>query len=225
MAVPKQYEGLWRRRIIRRRNGASDVTTRVWWFQSARWHIDLRIPLDRPQVADLGVLAGLSDARRAAFVRQSGFAGITVVEGRRCEWRPEIAFPFVGDELDAGWMDFSEPDALHEAGLDDSYDEDWVRVPTGPMRGLRLTADDGAIAYLLLSKDWGAWAAGKPDDRVTEGSVGEFSVLQRIGEQWRVAASNLPWREGCAAAVPPHADWRVGDTLALARPWTIAAID
>lgn len=225
MAVPKEYQGLWRRRIIRRRNGDSDVTTRVWWFQSARWHIDLRIPLNRPQVADLGVLAGLSDAQRAAFIRQSGFAGATVVEGRRCEWRPEIAFPFVGDELDAGWMDFTGPDALHEAGLDDSYDEDWVRVPTGPMRGLRLTADDGAIAYLLLGETWGAWAAGKPEDRFTDGSLGEFSVLQRIGEQWRVAASNLPWREGCAATVPPHTDWRVGDTLALARPWTIAAID
>lgn len=225
MAVPKEYEGLWRRRIIRRRNGESDVTTRVWWMQSARWHVDLRIPLNRPQVADLGVLAGLSDLQRAAFVRQSGFAGATVVAGRRCEWQPEIAFPAVGDELDAGWMDFTGADALHETGLDDSYDEDWVRVPTGPVRGLRLTADDGTVAYLLLGEHWGAWAAGKADDRFDAGRFGEFSVLQKSDGHWRIAASNLPWREGCPAALPPDTDWRVGETLLLERAWVIAAID
>lgn len=225
MAVPKEYEGLWRRRIIRRKSGESDVTTRVWWMQSARWHVDLRIPLARPQIGDIGVLAGLTQEQRAAFARQSGFAGSTVVEGRRCEWQPEIAFPAVGAELDAGWMDFTGADALHETGLDDSYDEDWVRVPTGPVRGLRLTSDDGAVAYLLLGDDWGAWAAGRADDRFEAGSFGEFSVLQRRDGHWHIAASNLPWREGCAAIMPSNTDWRVGDSLALARAWVIAAID
>jgi hypothetical protein len=225
MSVPKAYEGLWRRTVIRRKNGQSDVTTRVWWFQSARWHIDLRIPLSRPQIANIGVLAALTAEQRAAFARQSGFAGRTVVAGRRCEWQPEIAFPAIGDELDAGWMDFTGPDALHETGLDDSYDEDWVRVPTGPMRALRLAAADGALAYLLLGEDWGAWATGRPQDRFDAGSFGEFSVLQRHDGHWRIAASNLPWREGCAAVLPSDREWRVGEKLLLEREWVIKAVD
>ena len=159
--VPTEYEGLWRRSGIWRSNGSSDLTTQVWWFQSSCHHIDLRIPVDR-----VGITA---------------FAGETVVEGERCEWRPAIAYPAIGDELDAGWMRFDDIDHLHETGLDNSYEEDWYREPTGPMHGARLRQVDGdAVAYLLISKRWLAWACGD-----------EFTVFQRE-QDWRVAASNLP---------------------------------
>jgi hypothetical protein len=190
--VPKEYEGLWRRSGIRRSNGSSDLTTQVWWFQSSRYHIDLRIPVDR-----IGITA---------------FAGETVVEGERCEWRPAIAFPAIGEELDAGWMRFDDADHVHETGLDNSYEEDWYREPTGAMHGVRLEQVDGdAVAYLLVSEPWMAWACGD-----------EFTVY-RCGQQWTALASNigekegstmtldLPWQSGEPFELPmaPGKSWRV----------------
>lgn len=163
-AVPAAYVGLWRRRVIHRASGISDTSTRVWWCQSARFHIDLRIPAGRPALTEAAQLAGLGGAPLAAFGAQIAFAGTTVVDGARCEWRSEIAFPQLGDELDAGLMRFDAPDRLHEAGLDGSYTEDWERADAGPVAGLRLVAADGgaAVAYLLVAADWLAFARGTP---------------------------------------------------------------
>lgn len=197
--VPVAYEGLWRRTGIWRSNGSSDLTTRVWWFQSSSFHIDLRIPADRPMVADAAALAQLPAEQRQRFAAQTGFAGLTVVDGERCAWHPEIAFPHVSSEVDAGLMRFDSPDQLHETGLDNSYEEDWVRVPTGPMHGIRLQ-DPGsaAIAYLLISDQWMAWACGRPDDAYAVASLrpehwSEFSICEKRDEGWVIVASNFPW--------------------------------
>jgi hypothetical protein len=168
--VPKDYEGVWRRSGIWRSNGTSDLTTQVWWFQSSRYHIDLRIPVDR-----VGV---------------TGFAGITVVDGERCEWRPAIAFPSISADLDAGWMRFDDADHLHETGLDNSYEEDWYREPTGEMHGVRLEQVDGdATAFLLISERWMAWACGA-----------EFTVYRRDA-QWTALASSVRQKEGLTTAL------------------------
>lgn len=216
--VPADYEGLWRRTVIRRSDGRSDTTTQVWWFQSSSFHIDLRIPADRPAVADAAALAMLSPEQLQRYAAQTGFAGVTAVDGTRCAWHPEIAFPYVSSEVDAGWMRFDGPDHLHEAGLDGSYDEDWVRVPTGPMHGARLQAPDGAaVAYLLISEQWMAWACGRPDDDFAVDASNpqrwsEFSVFQKQ-EHWTIIASNFPSLEKAAP--------RSADTfdLASARQW------
>jgi len=184
--VPAIYEGLWRRSGIWRSNGSSDLTTQVWWFQAARYHIDLRIPIDRAGV--------------------TAFAGETVVDGARCEWRPAIAFPAISDELDAGWMRFDDADHLHETGLDNSYEEDWYREPTGAMHGVRLEQVDGdAIAYLLISEHWMAWACGD-----------EFTVYRR-DVQWTALASSLLRKEGHTVALDlRHAlQWQVGELIEL----------
>ena len=202
--VPPEYEGLWRRTVIHRSSGVSDTTTRVWWFQSSRYHIDLRIPADRPHVADAGALAQLTPAQLQRYAAQTGFAGVTEIDGTRCTWHPEIAFPAVSAELDAGWMRFDSPDQLHETGLDSSYDEDWIRVSSDPLLGVRLEEIDGdAIAYLLIGAHWMAWACGSNNfsaDSANPIHWSEFSVLQRQAH-WTVTASNLPWREGAHYAV------------------------
>jgi hypothetical protein len=168
--VPAEYQGLWRRSGIWRSNGTSDLTTQVWWFQASRYHIDLRIPVDH-----IGI---------------TGFAGETVVDGARCEWRPAIAYPAISAELDAGWMRFDDADHLHETGLDNSYEEDWYREPTGAMHGVRLEEVNGdAVAYLLISEHWMAWACG-----------GEFTVY-RHDQQWIALASNLSGKEGQAVSL------------------------
>ncbi|ELX12557.1 hypothetical protein Jab_1c11720 [Janthinobacterium sp. HH01] len=187
--VPVEYEGLWRRSGIWRSNGSSDVTTQVWWFQATRYHIDLRIPVDR-----VGI---------------NGFAGETVVEGARCTWHPDIAYPALSGELDAGWMRFDDADHVHETGLDKSYDEDWYREPSGPMHGVRLTAAHGdQLAYLLISDEWMAWACGSPSGAC------DITVYRREQQQWTAIASNLP--------TPAHAvtlgkeqvlQWQAGDLI------------
>jgi hypothetical protein len=180
--VPKAYEGLWRRSAIRRSNGSSDLTTQVWWLQSSRYHIDLRIPLDR-----VGITA---------------FAGETVVDGDRCEWRPAIAYPALGDELDAGWMRFDDADHLHETGLDHSYEEDWYREPGGAMHGVRLRQADGdGVAFLLISEQSMAWACGN-----------EFTVYRR-GQQWTAIASSIGAKEGCIVTL--DLPLRSGETFEL----------
>ena len=197
--VPAAYEGLWRRSGIWRSNGSSDLTTQVWWFQAARYHIDLRVPLDR---------AGIN-----------GFAGETVVEGERCTWHPAIAYPAVSGELDAGWMRFDDADHVHETGLDNSYEEDWYREPGDAMHGLRLTdPHSDQLAYLLINDGWMAWACGSPS-----GACG-ITVYRRDRQHWSVVASNLAapadavkldqeqvlqWQAGALVAVPmtPGRDW------------------
>ncbi len=199
--VPAAYQGLWRRSGIWRSNGSSDLTTQVWWFQAQRYHIDLRIAVDRNGI--------------------NGFAGETVVEGARCTWHPAIAYPALSGELDAGWMRFDDADHVHETGLDNSYEEDWYREPSGAMHGLRLQdPHSDQLAYLLISDDWLAWACGSPS-----GACG-ITVYRRAHQQWMAVATNLDtampsialnkedvlqWQAGELVEVPmkPGPSWRV----------------
>src|SRR5471032_2319920 len=216
--VPAEYEGLWRRTGIWRSNGSSDLTTQVWWFQSASFHIDLRIPADRPMVADAAALARLPPEQRQRFAAQTGFAGLTVVDGARCAWHPEIAFPYVSSEVDAGIMRFDSADRLHETGLDNSYEEDWLRVPTGPVCGVRLRdTNSAAIAYLLISEQWMAWAYGKPDDAFVADTLNPrqwsaFSIFEKQ-DDWILIASNFPWLEKQASCKASEV------SLAVVRQW------
>jgi hypothetical protein len=176
--VPSQLEGLWRRKGIWRKNGESDLVTPVWWFQAERYHIDLRIPAQRSQM--------------------TGFAGTTVVEGQRCEWQPEIAYPFVSPEPDAGWLRMDSHDALHETGVDESYEEDWYRVPTGPMKSRRsVDAATGKITYVIHCDEWHAIATGHPDHPA------EITISHRTtAGAWRIVASTIPARENVIVPAP-----------------------
>jgi hypothetical protein len=132
MSVPTQYIGLWKRVGIWRRDGSSDETSPVYWFQGEHYHIDIRMLPQGP----------------------TGFAGTTVVAGARCEWQPAFAYPTLSGELDAGIMRFDADDLLHEDGIDGSYQEDWVKIADGPVREQR--SQDGV--YTLESADWSASA-------------------------------------------------------------------
>ena len=232
--LPPAYIGVWRRTRIARRNGATDTTTAVWWFQSPRFHIDLRIPANRPQIASAAALAQLPAAAFATFAAQSGFAGTTLVEDDCCEWRPEIAFPALSTDVDAGVMHFTGMDHVHERGLDDSYEEDWERIARAPCTGVRLKAVGTAdrVAYLVLGANWMALAHGSKGaafparDASGQAAWSEFCVASRERDgDWRIVASNNPWREGARLHIPARLrdgqimrldgcgdfDWRVSD--------------
>ncbi|MET3132296.1 hypothetical protein AAKU55_002568 [Oxalobacteraceae bacterium GrIS 1.11] len=230
--VPPHYQGLWRRTGIWRRDGSADLSTRVWWCQSPRFHIDLRIPAQRPPVSGAAALARLAPRQLALFAAQTGFAGLTLVDRARCEWRPEIAFPAVSAEIDAGLMRFDTADNLHESGIDGGYEEDWLRLAGGPMRGLRLESGDGALAYLLLGEAWAAWAYGRPDNSFPATPAGsEFSILRRqAGDAWQIVASNCPWLEGAQLFLngAQLSLCAPGDSVTLATPvsrqWRVSAL-
>lgn len=177
MSVPPSYEGLWRRKGIWRTDGSSDTATPVWWFQAAEFHIDLRIPTDRKEM--------------------TGFAGTTEVDGDRCEWRPEIAYPFVSPELDAGYMRFDSSTALHEAGVDGSYKEDWWREAAGPVSSSRSVLANGRIQYEIACEDWLARATG------TRNTMAEITIWRRTpAGPWRVVASTTAARENVIVETP-----------------------
>ena len=177
MNVPGAYQGLWRRKGIWRRDGSSDLVTPVWWFQAPAFHIDLRIPAGRKGI--------------------TGFAGTTVVEGDRCEWRPEIATPFVSPELDAGFMRFDSAGALHETGVDGSYEEDWWREADGEVHSRRSVLDNGRIQYEIACEDWLARATGTPH------TAAEITIWRRTSSgPWRVVASTTAARENVIVETP-----------------------
>jgi hypothetical protein len=197
MSVPAPYIGLWRREAIWRSDGSADLTTRVLWFQSNVFHIDLRIPADRPKLAGIGDLSRLAPTPFERFAAQVAFAGTTAVEGDRCTWQAEIAFPEVSSSLDAGTMRFDAPGRLHETGLDGSYHEAWVKIASGPVEARRLLAANGAVAYVLECDNWLAWAFGHPQASFpTTPHWTDITFAERAGTQWRVVASNMGWREG-----------------------------
>ena len=246
--VPPDYIGLWRRKGIWRSDGTSDLTTQAWWFQSSLFHIDLRIPADRPMVANAVALAHLAPVSFARFAAQTGFAGLTVVHGTRCEWQPEIALPAISADLDAGWMRFDAADQLHESGLDDSYQEDWIRVTAGPVIGVRFEAasSDAApnsVAYLVIGDAWLAFAHGAPSDAFPScpPSTGvppwsEFCIARHDpgSGAWRVLAANRPWHEGAilfahsAMSLERARQFQLGDLVILPTgietEWRIAGI-
>lgn len=177
MSVPQAYEGLWRRKGIWRSDGSCDLATPVWWFQGADFHIDLRIPADRKAM--------------------TGFAGTTVVEDGRCEWHPEIAYPFVSPEPDAGFMRFDSQDALHEAGVDGSYKEQWWREAAAPVSGSRAMLDDGRIRYEISCGDFLARATGTPHQ------AADITIWRRTpAGLWRVIASTIAARENVTVETP-----------------------
>ena len=205
--VPPDYIGLWKRRGIWRSDGSSDLGTRVLWFQSAEYHIDLRIPADRPALPNAVALARLTPGQRQRMEAQIAFAGRTVVEGARCTWLPRIAFPAVSAELDAGWMRFDAPGRLHETGIDNSYEEEWERIAAGPVEGRCVAEADGMVSYVLESGDWLAWARGRPGDAFPV-QWSEFCFAQREGAGWRIVASSQPWREGELVTDVTCVTWR-----------------
>jgi hypothetical protein len=164
--VPSSYIGLWRRKGIWRSNGSADTSTLVLWFQSPSLHIDVR-------------------------VGQIGFAGLTVVDGNRCTWHPEIAFPSVSSEVDTGLMRFEAANLLHEAATDGSFHEIWEKISDGPVAATRhLSQDGGIVNYLLTNSEWLAQAVGHPDGAC------EITFAQRHGSAWRVVASTIEGRVG-----------------------------
>ncbi len=202
--VPEHYLGVWQRTLLTTTSGVHDTATQVYWLQTASLFADLRIPSPLP----------FSPAERAA---QAGFAGVTAVEGERCQWHRAIDFQPPSGCDDIGRMRFERPDYLLEDGLDGSYHEVWERLPESLGRnwGTWLVALDGRQGCLLLAGDYFLFAASRPQPlaagesllaRLERGVPAaplldfelSFGCHQQGRQPWIIALSTLAERIGQA---------------------------
>ncbi|TWC28029.1 hypothetical protein FBY03_14111 [Pseudomonas sp. SJZ079] len=227
--VPESYIGVWQRTLLQTAAG-DDTDTRVFWLQSRRLHVDLRIPLDRPVFpAGLG-LHEVSREQALALAQQGGFAGSTQVDGELCRWQREIDYRPPALTADVGVMRFAAADTLLEDCQHGRYHERWQRLPDslGGSQGFRLeqVGPPGAaprIAYLLVCGAYFAFvrsrevalpaganlqslveAAQQPQERVALLDC-EVSFGQRDGQaaSWQIELSTLPLREGTTLFAEP----------------------
>lgn len=210
-AVPDAYLGVWQRTLLTTTAGLRDTTTQVYWLQTAHLFADLRIPQPAP-------------TQPAELAAQAGFAGVTAIDGERCQWHRAIDFQPPSGRDDIGRMRFERPDYLIEDGLDDSYHEVWERLPEslGRNAGVWLTAADGRQGCLLLAGDCFLFAASRAQALPAAGSLSELLAEAEQPEglldfelsfgrhgagqhPWRIELSTLPERRD-QRLLPAHID-------------------
>jgi len=175
--VPDAWLGVWRRTLLRNAAGDEDRATRVYWLQSARVHVDVRVPADRRGFDGVTGIDALSRDGLVELARQQGFAGFTQVDVGTpdiCTWHRRIDFSPPSDARDIGAMRFERPDVLLEDGVDAPYHERWEREPAsvgaswgalvsrarmlslypGTPRCEASIADDGAAGFIARAGDF-----------------------------------------------------------------------
>ena len=238
-AVPEAYLGVWQRTLLRLADGTEDRSTRVFWLQTGHSHADLRVP-DPAPVTPL------------AHTALAGFAGLTRVDGDRCQWHRLIDF-HPDSPVDIGNMTFIHADEVHESALDNSYLEIWERLPAsvGPVHEQWLQAADNPRrrGCLLQAGDYFLFVADRPEPLTGAGSLAsrlagasaggitallscEFSLgrIRGASMPWEIQLSTLPGRAGKMLTAPgpdasdnwPASVWAGLGALVPAGGWQIA---
>jgi hypothetical protein len=213
--VPDAYVGLWRRTLLRTR-GVEDITTRVYWLQTASWHADIRIPADRPPLTGRSALPSLTLAEMQALARQHGFAGITEVDGELCRWHRRFDYQPPSGFNDVGRMRFDGADRLLEYGVEQDYFEIWERVPgAGAARAVEFGDAEGRHGLRLQLGPWFMFVRARPTNLTRASGLPElltaadpvqrttlldfeisFGARDGASGPWRIELSTLPWLEG-----------------------------
>ena len=220
--LPASWQGLWERTLLERYSPGtltSDRPARVFWLQTALWHADIRIPLERPDFSGTGSLEECDDQQLAFIAGQEAFCGVTRVEGVICTWnrlfdlKPDTA-------LDVARMEFKSDELIHETGIAESYLEHWSLVAgsrdSGPVefrvaRGtLWLRAGKWAVAVTPR----GPAPAGidiytavedlPRDELFWRASLG-VTLCENTGGEWIARLSTHPWLEGNILSAPQNA--------------------
>ena len=219
-------QGCWRRAWISYADGRFDDTSMVMWLQTQSLMADVRIAADRPDLARRAGLGECTAEELHALALTDASSGHTTCspvtlgdDGLRtatAEWhtrgygvnfQPVTAFP------EPGLMTWSEDGTvMTERAPSGAYVEEWHLV-AGSREPLGVTRVDGNVIYragdtAVFVRDRSV-AVPRParlpelldeytHDRPTMEALldCEFSVAQCDGEEWRITASTLPWREG-----------------------------
>jgi len=201
--------GLWRRTSFAVGDGPEDRTTTVFWGQTSRRYIDVRVPVRRPR-CEAGTLARLADRDVRALGQQQGFAGDLVCVGDRFTWHRDIDFQPPTGRPDTGLVRI-EGDTLHEEGsaaAGSTYRETFRRIASGSRRrlALRSAAGEGHMsasaapvrADLVLIDDHFLLARARPEALPAAPGLGSLLANAR-----RDAPDRLPALLDCEQAPAP----------------------
>lgn len=228
--LPRPFWGLWRRNALEIPGAAHDRTTRVFYCQTPRLFIDVRVPAARPVMVKRNALADLARPERRALARQVGFAGYTEKRGDRLIWHHRFDYQLLPDPAavaDEGRIALNGC-RMTEWGVHRPYTEQWERIDDGGGLFVGLEAEAGEPqAYLTVIGDHfmfarerafrprGAAGLGDALDTATPEAAAalldcEFSYGSRRGGRmpWQVALSTLPMREGKRRFAANA--WRIG---------------
>jgi hypothetical protein len=201
--VPRTYRGLWRRTLLTTGDGRIDRETRVFWMQTERLHLDIRVPATRGTFGRASALAELEREQLIELAAQMGFAGVTTVDeaavaadvgdGRldRCTWHRQIDFSPPSDARDLGTMRFETPHVVLEDGIEAVYHERWERDPAslGLTWAVRLSREAEHAAGSL---------ADDPDGAAREAAPSVF--IARCGDFFMLARSRSPRAQAVLAS-------------------------
>ncbi|MEJ8476701.1 hypothetical protein [Roseibium algae] len=213
-SVPSAYRGLWERTLLERYSKGtltSDRPVRVFWMQTALWHADLRIPLDRPDFSGIQNIEDCSRDQLVFIAGQEAFFGITKVDGVVCTWLRLMDLN-PGTALDIGRMTFTNPDLLLERGIAEDYLEHWSRCPQSTPDAEQNLQKDVSGRLFLTSGNWSirvnprlpantdidpyeALDQLSHADLLWRASL-EVTLCEKRKESWMALISTHPWIEG-----------------------------
>jgi hypothetical protein len=215
--------GLWERSLIAWPDGSRDTTTYAGWLQGPALFADLRQPADPPSFAGVTCLNELDAQHFDWLARQEGFAGRLVRAGEAFEWQRHIDFQCPTSASDAGFLEFRDG-VLVEVGRDVPYIEHWHPALDNatPQYAMRLEDDAGRKGYLVRAGTLFMFVRGRatplphgerlPDlvasaDAQTARALLDCEIsLGRVGQEWIIKRSSLPYRVGADLAPYLSAD-------------------
>lgn len=150
MITQKDLQGHWRRDWIKAPE-FEDATTRVHWLQAGALFADLRIPLERPNIAGFSCLADLDAPALRVLMDAEGFAGHITVEDSKCTWHRQINLHGVPAQSDIGLMFFDNAGGLIEDGVLTKYRELWQAVPQPALHSVKVRC--GAMRGVLIQNE------------------------------------------------------------------------
>ena len=167
--VLANYIGVWQRELLETAT-TKDDSSLVLWMQTAQYHIDIRIPANRPQLPQVERLEDYTNESLLQLATQQGFAGITQVTSATsnssdlCQWHREIDYQPKTNARDIGKMVFTDANTVIETGIDEAYLEVWRRLENSQKQCLfKFTTGKNhkgleMHAYLMRVGNWVAFA-------------------------------------------------------------------
>jgi len=140
VSLQDDIQGHWIRDWIKA-PGFEDHTTRVHWAQVGPDYADVRVPIDRPDLARADALDGLAASDLLTLVRAEGFAGHVTLDGTQCTWHREISFHGTPGTPDVGTISFDPQGRMIEIGVHADYTELWDRRSGTGSRAIRCSGD------------------------------------------------------------------------------------
>ena len=241
MTVPV---GAWQRDWIQRHGGALDRSVTVHYVQTPSVFGDVRIRLDRPDLAHATSFADLSDDQLAQLARQNGFAGVATIEGNNATWHHEIDYQ-PAEGADIGRVERLDDRTMLEHALDASYVERWATIDPGHGRYLAVRVQRaGRVDQLLVvAGDHFIYARARttplpPGDSITDIIARTHPTRDQLiayldceishgrVSGWTIEHSTLPWLQGkhlaFAAQLTLDPDGRPVPRVAAAdETWTV----